>query len=130
MIREPFVRKKKVYKKDPAPFEWEHGTYMGGEVIDDAWVYYDYFGEDENPEKNRFEENTQKFSWSLIDEKYNEYTSLILTPKYVKILMNETGLSDQEVKEYICNVICKEDNDKVRERNNQKAKDRRERNGR
>ena len=130
MIREPFVRKKKVYKKDPAPFEWEHGTYMGGEVIDDAWVYYDYFGEDENPEKNRFEENTQKFSWSLIDEKYNEYTSLILTPKYVKILMNETGLSDQEVKEYICNVICKEDNDKVRERNNQKAKERRERNGR
>ena len=127
MIREPFVRKKKVYKKDPAPFEWEHGTYMGGEVIDDAWVYYDYFGEDENPEKNRFEENTQKFSWSLIDEKYNEYTSLILTPKYVKILMNETGLSDQEVKEYICNVICKEDNDKVRERNNQKAKERRER---
>ena len=130
MIREPFVRKKKVYKKDPAPFEWEHGTYMGGEVIDDAWVYYDYFGEDENPEKNRFEENTQKFSWSLIDEKYNEYTSLILTPKYVKILMNETGLSDQEVKEYICNVICKEDNDKVRERNNQKAKERRERTGR
>ena len=127
MIREPFVRKKKVYKKDPAPFEWEHGTYMGGEVIDNAWVYYDYFGEDENPEKNRFEENTQKFSWSLIDEKYNEYTSLILTPKYVKILMNETGLSDQEVKEYICNVICKEDNDKVRERNNQKAKERRER---
>jgi hypothetical protein len=93
-------------------------------------VYYDYFGEDENPEKNRFEENTQKFSWSLIDEKYNEYRSLILTPKYVKILMNETGLSDQEVKEYICNVICKEDNDKVRERNNQKAKERRERNGR
>ena len=121
------MRKKKVYKKNPEPFEWEHGTYMGGEVIDDAWVYYDYFGEDENPEKNRFEENTQKFSWSLIDEKYNEYTSLILTPKYVKILMNETGLSDQEVKEYICNVICKEDNDKVRERNNQKAKERRER---
>ena len=85
------------------------------------------FGEDENPEKNRFEENTQKFSWSLIDEKYNDYRSLILTPKYVKILMNETGLSDQEVKEYICNVICKEDNDKVRERNNQKAKERRER---
>ena len=130
MIREPFVRKKKVYKKNPAPFEWEHGSYNAGEIINDAWVYYDYFGEDENPEKNRFEENTQKFSWSLIDEKYNEYTSLILTPKYVKILMNETGLSDQEVKEYICNVICKEDNDKVRERNNQKAKERRERNGR
>ena len=130
MNRELFVKKKRVYKKNPAPFEWEHGSYMGGEVIDDAWVYYDYFGEDENPEKNRFEENTQKFSWSLIDEKYKEYRSLILTPKYVKILMNKTGLSDQEVKEYICNVICKEDNDKVRERNNQKAKERRERNRR
>ena len=130
MNRELFVKKKRVYKKNPAPFEWEHGSYMGGEVIDDAWVYYDYFGEDENPEKNRFEENTQKFSWSLIDEKYNDYRSLILTPSYVKILMNETGLSDQEVKEYICNVICKEDNDKVRERNNQKAKERRERNRR
>ena len=128
MNRELFVKKKRVYKKNPAPFEWEHGSYMGGEVIDDAWVYYDYFGEDENPEKNRFEENTQKFSWSLIDEKYNDYISLILTPKYIKILMNETGLSDQEVKEYICNVIFKEDNDKVRERNNQKAKERRERN--
>ena len=114
MNRELFVKKKRVYKKNPAPFEWEHGSYMGGEVIDDAWVYYDYFGEDENPEKNRFEENTQKFSWSLIDEKYNDYRSLILTPRYVKILMNETGLSDQEVKEYICNVICKEENDKVR----------------
>ena len=119
--------KRQVYKKNPEPFEWEHGSYNAGEIINDAWVYYDYFGEDENPEKNRFEENTQKFSWSLIDEKYNEYTSLILTPKYVKILMNETGLSDQEVKEYICNVICKEDNDKVRERNNKKAKERRER---
>ena len=78
--------------------------------------------------EDRFE-NTQKFSWSLIDEKYNDYRSPILTPKYVKILMNETGPSDQEVKEYICNVICKEDNDKVRERNNQ-TKERRERNGR
>ena len=128
MNRELFVKKKRVYKKHPEPIEWEYGSYMGGEVINDAWVYYDYFGEDENPEKNRFEENTQKFSWSLIDEKYNEYRSLILTPKYEKILMNETGLSDQEVKEYICNVICKEDNDIVRERNNQKAKERRERN--
>ena len=130
MNRELFVKKKRVYKKNPAPFEWEYGSYMAGEIINDAWVYYDYFGEDENPEKNRFEENTQKFSWSLIDEKYNDYRSLILTPRYIKILMNETGLSDQEVKEYICNVICKEDNDKVRERNNQKAKERRERNGR
>ena len=40
MNRELFVKKKRVYKKNPAPFEWEHGSYMGGEVIDDAWVYY------------------------------------------------------------------------------------------
>ena len=33
MIREPFVRKKKVYKKNPEPFEWEHGTYMGGSAL-------------------------------------------------------------------------------------------------
>ena len=130
MNRELFVKKKKTYNPNPKPFEWEYGSYNAGEIIDDAWVHYDYFGEDENPEKNRFEENTQKFSYKLIDEKYNDYTSLILTPKYLKILMNETTLSDQEVKEYICNVICKEDNDKVRERNNQKAKERRERNGR
>ena len=105
MNRELFVKKKKTYNPNPKPFEWEHGSYNAGEIIDDAWVYYDYFGEDENPEKNRFEENTQKFSYKLIDEKYNDYTSLILTPKYLKILMNETTLSDQEVKEYICNVI-------------------------
>ena len=40
MIREPFVRKKKVYKKNPAPFEWEHGSYKAGEIINNAWVYY------------------------------------------------------------------------------------------
>ena len=67
MIREPFVRKKKVYKKNPEPFEWEQGSYKAGEIINNAWVYYDNFGEDENHEKNRFEENIQKFRWSLID---------------------------------------------------------------
>ena len=50
MIREPFVGKKKVYKKNPEPFEWEHGSYTG-EVLNDVWVYYDYFGEDENPRR-------------------------------------------------------------------------------
>ena len=39
MIREPFVRKKKVYKKNPDPFEWEHGSYMAGEVLDLSLIH-------------------------------------------------------------------------------------------
>ena len=75
MIREPFVRKKKYIRRTLNHLNGNMVVIIG-EIINDAWVYYDYFGEDENPEKNRFEENTQKFSWSLIDEKYNEYQVL------------------------------------------------------
>ena len=92
---------------------WHKGSYMAGEIIDDRWVYYDYYGEDENPEKNRYEENTQKFSYRLIDEKYNDYTSLIFTPKYIKLLSNQTNVSDEKVLDYICNVVLKKKTKKL-----------------
>ncbi len=105
------------------PYVWHKGSYMAGEIIDDRWVYYDYYGEDENPEKNRYEENPQKFSYRLIDEKYNDYTSLIFTPKYIKLLSNETNVSDEKVLDYICNVVFREENEKTRERNNKKRRE-------
>ena len=55
MNRELFVKKRKVYKRNPKPFEWEHGSYNAGEIINGSWVYYDYYGKDvDNPENNRY----------------------------------------------------------------------------
>ena len=59
----------------------------------------------------------------LIDEKYNDYTSLIFTPKYIKLLTNQTNVSDEKVLDYICNVVFKEENEKTRERNNTKRRE-------
>ena len=126
-MRELFVKKRKKYKANPEPFEWEHGSYNSGEIINNEWVYYDYYGEDEDQEKNQFEENTQKVTWKFTEDKLNYHRSLIYTPKHIKLIKNETSLTDKQLKEYICSVILKELNDETRERNNKKARERRAR---
>ena len=126
-MRELFVKKRKQYKANPKPFEWEYGSYNSGEIKNGEWIYYDYYGEDEDPEKNRFEENTQRVTYKFTEDKLNYHRTLIYTPKHIKLIKNETSLTDKQLKEYICSLILKELNDETRERNNQKARERRAR---
>ena len=55
--------KKQNKPKHTKPFEWEKGSYKAGEILNNEWVYYDYYGENNDPNKNRFEDNEEKFSW-------------------------------------------------------------------
>ena len=129
MNRELFVKKKKTHNPNPKPFEWEHGSYNACKIKNGSWVYYDYFGKDiENPDNNRYEENPHTFAWSYTDDKYAEYKSLVITHKHIKIIENNAPVTPYGLKRWICDVILKEENEATRERNNQKAKERRERN--
>lgn len=126
MSRELFVKKKKQYNPNPKPFEWEHGSYNACEMKNGSWVFYEYFGKDvDNPDNNRYEENDQKFTWAFTDDKYAEYTSLIITHKHIKIIENNAPVTPYGLKRWICDVILKEQNDETRERNNKKARARR-----
>lgn len=108
--------------KHQKPFEWSKGTFLAGEIINDEWVYYDYFGESNIPDQNRFEENEQKFSWKMVEDKLNYYRTLVYLPKHITIIENQTSTSDTELRKYVCDVILKEANDETRERNNMKRR--------
>ena len=115
--------KKQNKPKHTKPFEWEKGSYKAGEILNNEWVYYDYYGENNDPNKNRFEDNEEKFSWKMTEDKLNYYQSLIYFPKHISIIDNKTSRTDTELKRYVCNVILKEENDETRERNNRKARE-------
>tara|TARA_R100001015_G_C4416623_1_gene18822 strand:+ start:48 stop:434 length:387 start_codon:yes stop_codon:yes gene_type:complete len=118
--------KKQKQPKHTKPFEWEKGSYKAGEILNNEWVYYDYYGENNDPNKNRFEDNEEKFSWKMTEDKLNFYQSLIYFPKHISIIDNKTSRTDTELKRYVCNVILKEENDETRERNNRKAREKRQ----
>lgn len=118
--------KKQNKPKHTKPFEWEKGSYKAGEILNNEWVYYDYYGENNDPNKNRFEDNEEKFSWKMTEDKLNYYQSLIYFPKHISIIDNKTSRTDTELKRYVCNVILKEENDETRERNNKKAREKRQ----
>tara|TARA_R100000234_G_scaffold30112_1_gene17633 strand:- start:5906 stop:6292 length:387 start_codon:yes stop_codon:yes gene_type:complete len=118
--------KKQNKPKHTKPFEWEKGSYKAGEILNNEWVYYDYYGENDDPNKNRFEDNEEKFSWKMTEDKLNYYQSLIYFPKHISIIDNKTSRTDTELKRYVCNVILKEENADTRERNNKKAREKRQ----
>tara|TARA_R100000773_G_scaffold29919_1_gene25657 strand:+ start:175 stop:561 length:387 start_codon:yes stop_codon:yes gene_type:complete len=118
--------KKQNKPKHTKPFEWEKGSYKAGEILNNEWVYYDYYGDNDDPNKNRFEDNEEKFSWKMKEDKLNYYQSLIYFPKHISIIDNKTSRTDTELKRYVCNVILKEENDDTRERNNKKAREKRQ----
>ena len=118
--------KKQNKLKHTKPFEWEKGSYKAGEILNNEWVYYDYYGENDDPNKNRFEDNEEKFSWKMTEDKLNYYQSLIYFPKHISIIDNKTSRTDTELKRYVCNVILKEENADTRERNNKKAREKRQ----
>ena len=119
--------KKQNKPKHTKPFEWEKGSYKAGEILNNEWsLHYDYYGENNDPNKNRFEDNEEKFSWKMTEDKLNYYQSLIYFPKYISIIDNKTSRTDTELKRYVCNVILKEENDETRERNNKRQEKKRQ----
>ena len=75
-----------------------------GEFVDGKFVYYEFL-EDENGDWIK----DKKYSFRFVDEKYHQYTTLIVTPKVLEILVNETGLTDFELKKYISTNFFKEE---------------------
>ena len=55
--------KKQNKPKHTKPFEWEKGSYKAGEILNNEWVYYTTMARI-IPNKNRFEDNEEKFSWN------------------------------------------------------------------
>ena len=95
---------------------------LHGEFVDGKFTYYEFI-EDEDGEFIK----DQKYSFRFTDEKYHQHKALIITPKILKILVNETKLSDHELKKYISTVYFKEENRTVRDYLNRKARERRQR---
>ena len=105
----------KKIKKDPKPFDWadDGKSYAGMFYENERYVYYDYY-----PVEKSEPQNPERFSWSFVDEKYNDYTTLVVTPKILDLHWNETSLSDEELLQYIATEIFKEENEKARQKNN------------
>ena len=78
-MRELFVKKKKQYKQTLNHLNGNR-YYNSGEIKNGEWIYYDYYGEDEDPDKNRFEENTQRVTYKFTEDKLNYHRTLIYTP--------------------------------------------------
>ena len=72
---------------------------------------YRYFGPD--------------YKFVLNDEKYHNYATLIVNPSHIKIVKNETSKSNKELKEQIITDWFLEENESTRDRNNRKAREKR-----
>ena len=93
-----------------------------GAFEDGKFIYYDFL-EDENGEWIK----DKKYSFRFTDEKFHQYETLIITPKVLVVLTNETGLSERELKKYISEVFFLEVNNLARDHRNKKARERRAR---
>ena len=62
------------------------------------------------------------YSFSLTDEKYHNYATLIISPKHIKVLDNKTNLNLRELKDMIISEWFAEENAFVREQNNNKRR--------
>ena len=65
------------------------------------------------------------YVFRLANEKYHDYTSLIIKPSHIRLVKNLSDLSTEDLKAKIIEDWFAEENEMVRERNNQKAKVRR-----
>ena len=63
------------------------------------------------------------YKFTLTDEKYHNYATLVINPSHIKIVKNETSKSNQELKEQIVNDWFIEENESTRDRNNRKARE-------
>jgi len=65
------------------------------------------------------------YVFRLVNEKYYDYTSLIIKPSHIRLVRNLSDLSTEDLKLKIIEDWFAEENEMVRQRNNQKAKIRR-----
>jgi hypothetical protein len=65
------------------------------------------------------------YVFRLVNEKYYDYTSLIIKPSHIRLVRNLSDLSIEDLKAKIIEDWFAEENEMVRQRNNQKAKVRR-----
>ena len=107
--------KKTKIKADLKPFDWadDGKSYAAMFYENERYVYYDYY-----PIEKREPQNPERFSYSFVDEKYNDYTTLVVTPKILDLHWNETSLSDEELLQYIATEIFREENESARQKNN------------
>ena len=71
---------------------------------------------------SRFHYYGSNYEFTLTDEKFQQYTSLIIAPKHIKILINKTELSARDLKSMIVESWFAEENDIVRNSNNAKRR--------
>ena len=65
------------------------------------------------------------YKFTLTDEKYHNYATLVINSSHIKIVKNETSKSNQELKQQIVNDWFIEENESTRDRNNRKAREKR-----
>tara|TARA_B100001939_G_C16765272_1_gene540130 strand:- start:480 stop:722 length:243 start_codon:yes stop_codon:yes gene_type:complete len=62
------------------------------------------------------------YEFTLSDEKFHRYATLVVRPTHLNLIDNQTNLSDQDLKEQIIQDWFAEENDIVRESNNKKRR--------
>ena len=96
------------------PWEFDkRGSYTGGEYINGIFTYYEFY-----PKEKAVPENNERYSFTLTDEKYHQYVSLVITSKHIRLKHNGTSLSDEELTRYIAEEVFREENEETRKRNN------------
>ena len=76
--------------KEQKPWDDYQGAFENGKFI-----YYDFL---ENEDGEWIKD--KKYSFRFTDEKFHQYETLIVTPKVLVVLSNETGLSEKALKKY------------------------------
>ena len=69
--------------------------------------------------------NAPDYQFTLADEKYHNYATLVIGSNHLRITKNDTGLSTKDLKEHIINEWFAEENEMTRQKNNAKRKEKR-----
>ena len=69
--------------------------------------------------------NSPDYQFTLADEKYHNYATLVISSNHLRITKNNTGLSTKDLKEHIINEWFAEENEMTRQKNNAKRKEKR-----
>tara|TARA_R100000935_G_scaffold6251_1_gene13735 strand:- start:483 stop:821 length:339 start_codon:yes stop_codon:yes gene_type:complete len=76
-------------------------------------------------EKTGWTYHGDNYTFVLSDECYHEYVCLIIKPTHIKVLKNFSDMSNKDLKAVIIKDWFQEQNEDVKNRNNEKAKQRR-----
>ena len=71
---------------------------------------------------SKFHYYGSNYEFTLTEEKLQKYTSLIIAPKHIRILINKTKLSTKDLKDMIIESWFSAENNTVRNSNNAKRR--------